>query len=389
MFTQCPHCLTLFRISSAQLKSAGGKVRCCQCNQVFNALDSLQENPLPMQITDEEDLLSENQDEEDLLRVTPPEDDGLFTETLNLDSDQLIELTRADDRAEVSLPDALDTSLLVEKDDGLEPEPDYFAAGSESQMSELLDRDTSSLIVHQDTDTAENDNVVPFNPSLEENSIPEEDSAPQEESLMPEESPAPGEEIIDSQLSSIRERPEEEQNTRSQEGESNYQINQMFEKQGISYRTVAWGLGSLLLISSLALQLTWHYRDQVVHITYGQQILAHICKLAGCNAPQRRDTSRIQIEHRDLRAHPEISNALLLQLGIANHAAFDQPFPDLQLSLFNDNEKLIAGRRFKPSEYLPTGLQHNGVMRRSQTISVALELLDPGKDVTGFKFDFL
>lgn len=342
-----------------------------------------------MQITDEEDLLSENQDEEDLLRVTPPEDDGLFTETLNLDSDQLIELTRADDRAEVSLPDALDTSLLVEKDDGLEPEPDYFAAGSESQMSELLDRDTSSLIAHQDTDTAENDNVVPFNPSLEENSIPEEDSAPQEESLMPEESPAPGEEIIDSQLSSIRERPEEEQNTRSQEGESNYQINQMFEKQGISYRTVAWGLGSLLLISSLALQLTWHYRDQVVHITYGQQILAHICKLAGCNAPQRRDTSRIQIEHRDLRAHPEISNALLLQLGIANHAAFDQPFPDLQLSLFNDNEKLIAGRRFKPSEYLPTGLQHNGVMRRSQTISVALELLDPGKDVTGFKFDFL
>ncbi len=72
MFTQCPHCQTLFRISSEQLKSAGGKVRCCQCNQVFNALDSLQEIPVSIQTPDEDDLLT----------VNPPDDDGLFTETL-------------------------------------------------------------------------------------------------------------------------------------------------------------------------------------------------------------------------------------------------------------------------------------------------------------------
>lgn len=373
MFTQCPHCLTLFRISSEQLKSAGGKVRCCQCTQVFNALDSLRENPVPVET---------QEDEEDLLRITPPDDDGLFTETLNLDSEQLIEIAAADDPAEINLPDALDVSKLVERDDGLEPEPDYFAAGSESQMSELLDKDTSSLLT-QNSDMAMSDNVVPINPSLEEDSIPEGDSAPQEESLIPEEPQAPGE-IADSQPSLTK-----EQSPRPEEEESDYQINQMFEKQGLSYRSVAWGLGSLLLISLLALQLTWHYRNQVVHMAYGQEILTQFCRLAGCKAPQRRDTNKIQIEHRDLRAHPEIANALLLQLGIANHAAFDQPFPDLHLRLFNDDEKLIAGRRFKPLEYLPAELPDDKFMRRSQTVNVVLELQDPGKDVTGFKFDFL
>ncbi|MES9975233.1 MAG: hypothetical protein ABW094_13315, partial [Candidatus Thiodiazotropha sp.] len=33
--------------------------------------------------------------------------------------------------------------FLLERDDGLETEPDYFAAGTESQMSELLDRDSA------------------------------------------------------------------------------------------------------------------------------------------------------------------------------------------------------------------------------------------------------
>ncbi|PVV16354.1 MAG: hypothetical protein B6D72_00820, partial [gamma proteobacterium symbiont of Ctena orbiculata] len=47
MFTQCQHCLTIFRITPEQLKAADGKVRCCQCNNVFNALLSLMEAPTP------------------------------------------------------------------------------------------------------------------------------------------------------------------------------------------------------------------------------------------------------------------------------------------------------------------------------------------------------
>lgn len=41
MKTRCPNCQTSFRITPEQLKARAGKVRCGQCQTVFNALDSL------------------------------------------------------------------------------------------------------------------------------------------------------------------------------------------------------------------------------------------------------------------------------------------------------------------------------------------------------------
>ena len=41
MKTRCPGCETVFRVTPAQLKARAGKVRCGQCQSVFDALDSL------------------------------------------------------------------------------------------------------------------------------------------------------------------------------------------------------------------------------------------------------------------------------------------------------------------------------------------------------------
>lgn len=45
MFTRCPECNTTFRVTAAQLKAATGKVRCSNCNTVFNSLESLEDDP--------------------------------------------------------------------------------------------------------------------------------------------------------------------------------------------------------------------------------------------------------------------------------------------------------------------------------------------------------
>lgn len=46
MLTRCPACETHFRITPAQLKARSGSVRCGACQHVFNALDSLVEEPV-------------------------------------------------------------------------------------------------------------------------------------------------------------------------------------------------------------------------------------------------------------------------------------------------------------------------------------------------------
>lgn len=46
MLTCCPHCQTCFRVTAEQLKPRQGQVRCGECREVFNALDSLADEAL-------------------------------------------------------------------------------------------------------------------------------------------------------------------------------------------------------------------------------------------------------------------------------------------------------------------------------------------------------
>lgn len=46
MLTRCPACATHFRVTPEQLKVRTGRVRCGECQNVFNALDSLIEEPV-------------------------------------------------------------------------------------------------------------------------------------------------------------------------------------------------------------------------------------------------------------------------------------------------------------------------------------------------------
>jgi predicted Zn finger-like uncharacterized protein len=43
MYTQCPECLTVFKLGSAELAAARGAVRCSHCNAIFDALPTLSE----------------------------------------------------------------------------------------------------------------------------------------------------------------------------------------------------------------------------------------------------------------------------------------------------------------------------------------------------------
>ena len=45
MFTQCPTCQTIFKLSAETLRAAAGEVRCGRCGEEFNALSSLAEEP--------------------------------------------------------------------------------------------------------------------------------------------------------------------------------------------------------------------------------------------------------------------------------------------------------------------------------------------------------
>lgn len=47
MYTQCPECSTVFRVTADMLRAAQGRVRCGICSTGFNAIENLSEHPFP------------------------------------------------------------------------------------------------------------------------------------------------------------------------------------------------------------------------------------------------------------------------------------------------------------------------------------------------------
>jgi hypothetical protein len=311
---------------------------------------------------------------------------------------------------------------ILEQDDGLETEPDYLAAGTESQMSELLDRDSASLLLEEkgaddqladvialdnldmeaaaEESTSTSDTETPAEASipLPEESLTRDTSPPLDEASQNADESAitdrqsshePSSELTPLEEDSIPSVDEPFQPQKPLDEESRFTFEEEYEKPQPSRSRPYWIVASLLLLIPLSGQVVWHLRDNLVTHDAGRQLLHGLCSLVGCTPPIRRDTDQIVISDRALTAHPEKDDILSLKLEMVNAAAFQQPFPKLQLSLYNDMGKILARRTFKPDQYKGDQYQALQMMPKLKAVQVELELLDPGNEVTGFKFDFL
>jgi hypothetical protein len=149
-----------------------------------------------------------------------------------------------------------------------------------------------------------------------------------------------------------------------------------------------WGVGSLLLILLLGGQTAWYQRESLMQHPQGKMLLEIACQIADCRLPQSRDPKLIKILNREIISHPTEEGALMLRLVLANQAAFDQPYPLIELSLYNTEEKLVARRNFRPREYLAADRDSTHLMPAGASEYIEMALEDPGSSVTGFRFDF-
>lgn len=134
MYTQCPYCQTLFRINAEQLRIASGKAHCCNCNQIFDALENLHEME-PGQTQEQKNPAQQQLD------LTPPK---ATVTTYTADSD-LVGLLRDIDNSTLAMEDAavdMDSTLLDSQPiDPFEPEYDLTDLDQDSFTldTELVD----------------------------------------------------------------------------------------------------------------------------------------------------------------------------------------------------------------------------------------------------------
>ena len=150
---------------------------------------------------------------------------------------------------------------------------------------------------------------------------------------------------------------------------------------------LAWLVGVLLLTAVGIAQAIYYQRYQLIENPRYQQQVINLCQVLPCAETSFSSTEQIRLLERNVFTHPVASNALMVTGSYVNQAPFAQKLPDLLISLFDVQGKLIANRLFTPPEYLLND-KNRGVLKPGLPVQFRLEVVDPGTDALTYEFEF-
>lgn len=324
MYTRCPSCQSLFRIQAQQLKAARGQVRCGECGTPFDALEFL----------------------------------------VNRD-----ELSDSERRATADESRARQWALPFDEE---VPPPGYRPPGDEQgapaasagRFQEALSAAQIELLLAPEHEAA-SEEETPGGVAGEVPPPPLPEPAPRE---AVEEGPAP------ESVASEPDRPR-------------YALPEHAPAPRSGWATFGWTLGSLAMVALLLGQLAIHHRERLAANPQWRAPLERLCALTGCALPQRREPGSIEMVERTVLSHPRYQNALMIRATLVNKAPFAQPYPAVELTMTDLEQKRVAVRRFLPEEYL-AGPPPARLLSAGGSAQLQLEIADPGDEAVGFEFDF-
>lgn len=158
------------------------------------------------------------------------------------------------------------------------------------------------------------------------------------------------------------------------------------EADSESRQKTPWRWLAAAMVAITLLNAAWTFREALMSWPWVSGALAD----AGWLEPAEpfRDPERIHLVSRDLHTHPSREDVLVLSATFVNLADESQPFPTLELTLKDQDNRTVAGRVFEPGEYLRTGFDPTELLQPGSHVPVLLEFNDPGADAVGFELIF-
>ncbi len=150
---------------------------------------------------------------------------------------------------------------------------------------------------------------------------------------------------------------------------------------------VGWSAVNTLLLLALCAQLLFVQREAFAQNRSMRPLITEMCAVIGCSLAPRRAVEQIELVRRNVYAHPNVDNALIIDARFVNNARFSQPYPTLTVSLGDLRGEPIIRRNFEPREYRPE-LDPNARMAPGSPVQVTLEVRDPGREARTFELDF-
>jgi predicted Zn finger-like uncharacterized protein len=150
-----------------------------------------------------------------------------------------------------------------------------------------------------------------------------------------------------------------------------------------------WIITAVLLSFGLLAQLGFYQRRALLAHDDFRPWLEQACALLHCKLPLREDLTRFKVLESAVTPHPRVKGALMISVSLINEAPFAQNFPVVAVQLHDTSARPVALRRFAPSSYLRDPSAVNTGIAANASLPIVFEVIDPGSKASGFEFSFL
>lgn len=150
----------------------------------------------------------------------------------------------------------------------------------------------------------------------------------------------------------------------------------------------AWAIAAVVMAVVTVFNLLFVSGEALLAQPAIRSALQDIGAIEAAPEPVYRKLDLLHLASSDMHSHPTLDETLVLNATIVNRADRDQPFPALQVTLFDAHNQALASRIFKPEEYLPAGSDPKAAMPPGAYLPVIMELIDPGEHAVGFEMKF-
>ena len=396
MYTRCPDCATVFRVTADALRVAQGDVRCGVCSNTFNAIENLSEQAFRPELDDDDDA--------------PSADDSMTVE---------------------ELPGTENIELAVEPSSEPEPEPEPDPVPEEPKPAPAAaappmsapvapapaepDDEDRAMEFHGDAVDVEKLFVVEgtkppvnFDPAkvaasltLGENDLDRTDEYPilvldeqdvPEEIILetePEPTPPAAAPVTSSSASSSRILiPDEMRKRLVEEAAARNALATDFgeEEPTGQPRRWPWATGVAAALLLFGAQVVHSQREELVREPGIGPWIARVYATFGAPLATPTDLAAYELRQWGAANDPMQPDRLMLRASIVNHASYAQPMPLLRLALQDRFGSTLGVRDIDASDYLP-GSGTPRLLESGQRADAEIHIVDPGKDAVGFEMD--
>jgi predicted Zn finger-like uncharacterized protein len=358
VFTQCPQCETVFRLSADVLGAAGGQVRCGRCGEVFDALKRLAEEPRMFAIgesTLEQEARAEHILESVDAEPRAPEETAFesFESTATEIASLEIQDVNPEDRWEEESPevDAQAPELDAQAPEVDAQAPEFAPHGEHSLEFTLPPTELDRIFIEADPDAP----------------LPDQAGEAQENSSLGAHAHVHAPAAED--LSAAFLEPERD-------------FAPVTAPRGQRW---PWVTAVIILSVLLAGQIVHRNRESLASRGPLGAVLRTLYLKLGNPLPVPASLSAYQLRQWGASGDATASGALRVRASILNTSGQMQPFPLLRVTLADRFGAHIGSREFEPAEYLGNPLSR--LLSPGERADASVEIQDPGKNAEGFELD--